>query len=116
MAFDKIKKNMINADDHIRSYVENSNEYVRLKIFKILMRSLTSFAQIFLIGSVFLIALLLLSIAISLCIGQAMDNVYYGYLIVGSCYLLFGAICFVFRRKFNKPLIRKFSRYYFEEI
>ena len=116
MAFEELKKDFLDADANIRSYAKNSDEYVRLKIFKILMRSITSFAQILVVGSVFLIAILLLSLAVSYSIGQAMDNFYYGFLIVGLCYVVFGIICYVFREKFNKPLIRRFSKYYFEEI
>lgn len=116
MAFDELKKDLIEVETNMRSYLKNSDEYVRLKIFKILMRSITSFAQILVVGSVFLIAILLLSFAVSFSIGKALDNLYYGFLIVGLCYIIFGIICYVFREKFNKPLIKRFSKYYFEEI
>lgn len=116
MAFEELKKDFLDADANIRSYAKNSDEYVRLKIFKILMRSITSFAQILVVGSVFLIAILFLSLAVSFSIGEALDNFYYGFIIVGLGHIIFGIICYVFREKFNKPLIKRFSRYYFEEI
>jgi cbb3-type cytochrome oxidase subunit 1 len=116
MAFEELKKDLIDADVNIRSYIKNSDEYIRLKVFKIFMRSITTFAQILLIGSVFLIALLIVSLAVSFGIGQAMDNLFYGFLIVGLFYTIIGMLCYVFREKLNKPLIRMFSRYYFEAI
>ena len=114
MAFEELKKDFIDADANIHSYIKNSDEYIRLKIFKILMRSITSFSQTLIIGSVFLIAILLLSLAVSFSIGQALDNFYYGFFIVGLFYIVFGILCYVFRGKFNKPLIKRFSKYYFE--
>lgn len=116
MAFEDLKKDLLDADTNIRSYIKNSDEYVKLKIFKILMKNITAFAKILLIGSVFLIALLLISLAVSFGIGQAMDNIFYGFLIVGLFYFILGAICYVFREKLNKPLLRRFSKYYFEVL
>ncbi len=116
MAFEELKKDLLDADVNVRSYIKNSDEYVRLKIFKVLMRSITSIVQIFLMGSILLISILLLSFAASYGIGQALNNVFYGFLIVGLCYLLIGVLCYFLRDKLNKPLIRRFSTYYFDEL
>jgi len=116
MAFTELKNDILDANTNIRSYVKNSDEYIRLKIFKVLMRSITSFAQILLVGSILLISLLFLSIAASILIGEAINNVLYGFLIVGLFYMFIGIICYFMRAKLNKPLIRRFSQYYFDEL
>lgn len=116
MAFEELKNDLLGADVNIRSYVKNSDEYIRLKIFKVLLKSITSFLQILLVGSILLIAFLFLSLAASILIGQVMDNLFYGFLIVGVCYLIIGGLCYFLRDKLNKPLIRRFSNYYFDEL
>lgn len=116
MAFEELKKDFLDADANIRSYLKNSDEYIRLKVFKVLIRNIITFTQILLVGGVFLIALLMISLAASFGIGRAMDSLFYGFFIVGLFYIIFGMICYVFREKLNKPLIRRFSRYYFETI
>ncbi len=116
MAFEELKKDLLDADVNVRSYVKNSDEYVRLKIFKVLIRSITSIAHLLLIGSILLISILLLSFAASYGIGQALNNIYYGFLIVGLCYLLIALLCYFMRDKLNKPLIKRFSNYYFEKL
>jgi membrane protein required for beta-lactamase induction len=116
MAFEELKKDFLDADANVRSYIKNSDEYINLKIFKVLMRSITTFAQILLIGSVFLIALLIVSLAVCFGIGQAIDNLFYGFLIVGLFYVIVGVLCYAFREKLNRPLIRRFSNYYFDAL
>jgi len=114
MAFEELKQDLIEAEADMRSYVENSDEYLRLKMFKVLMRYVTSTAQFLLIGTGIIFALLFLSFAISLALSEALDSYYVGFVIVGGFYIVVGILSYVFKDKLNAPILKKFSKYYFE--
>ncbi len=115
MAFEEIKENIAQADSHLRSYVDRSSEYYRLKGFKFLMQGITSFSKIFLVGAIGFIALLFLSLAVSFGIGQALENTFYGFLWVGGFYLLAGIMAYMLRNRLDKPILKKFSEFYYED-
>ncbi|PIB27972.1 hypothetical protein [Maribacter sp. 4G9] len=115
MAFDEFKENLLGAEAEMRSYMETSDEYVRLRIFKILMHFVTSIFQSLLIGMVSVFALLFLSFAACLAISESMDNYYGGFIIIGTFYVLVIIMFYIFRKKLNAPILRKFSNYYFEQ-
>ncbi|MEJ1221463.1 hypothetical protein [Sediminicola sp. 1XM1-17] len=116
MAFEELKENLSEADANARAFVEHSREYYQLKTFKVLMKAVTSLIKMLLLGSIALLALFILSFAAAFGIGQALENTFYGFLCVGLFYILMGIVAYVFKDKLNKPLLEKFSEFYFEEI
>ncbi|NAS13732.1 hypothetical protein [Poritiphilus flavus] len=114
MVLDELKKDLTAADADLRSYFENSEEYLKLRVFKVLMRAITSGAKVLLVGSVALLTLFLLSLATSFGIGQLLNNTFYGFLITGGFFILVTAVCYYFRNRVNGPLLRRFSSYYFD--
>jgi len=114
MALKELKRDLTEADVDVRSYLENSEEYFKLKIFKALMRAVTAFSHVMLIGAIVLLALFLLSLAASYAIGNAMDNTYQGFIVVGLFYVVVALLCYFFRDILDRPLLRKFSKYYFD--
>ncbi len=114
MAFEEFKQDLIGAEADMRSYIENSDKYLRLKIFKVLMRFVTSTAQFLLIGTGIFFALLFLSFAASLALSEALDSYYSGFIIIGGFYAVIGILFYVFRERLNTPILKKFSKYYFE--
>lgn len=115
MAFEELKENFVEADGRVRHYLEQTGDYYQLKGFKLLMKGVISFSKALLVGVVSTMALLFLSLAASFGIGQALDNTFYGFLCVGGFYLLAGLLVYALRHKLEKPLLKKFSEYYFEE-
>jgi uncharacterized membrane protein len=114
MAFDELKQDLMEAEADVRSYMESSDEYLRLKIFKVLMRSVTSGVQFMLIGIGVVFALLFLSFAASLALSEALDSYYTGFMIVAGFYVVIGILLYVFREKLNAPILRNFSKHYFD--
>ena len=114
MAFEQFKQDLTDIEIDLRSYVVHSNEYVRLKVFKISMRYLISVMQFLLLGAVFLFALLFLSFAASLALSETLDSYYGGFLIVGGCYAVVGVLLYIFRERLNAPVLKKYAKYYFE--
>ncbi|WP_422080989.1 hypothetical protein [Ulvibacterium sp.] len=114
MAFEDLKKDLTETDADVRSYLRNSEEYYKLKIFRVLMGMVTTSAQMILVGAIALLALLMLSLAASLVIGEVLDSFYYGFVIVGTIYVFIAAICYLLRDRLNGSLLRKFSKHYFD--
>lgn len=115
MAFEDIREHVSEADARLRSYVGESMEYYQLKGFKFLMRGITTVSKTLFIAAIGIMALFFLSLAASFGIGQWLNNTFYGFLCVGLFYAVLGLLAYFFRDRLNRPLIRKFSEYYFEE-
>lgn len=115
MAFEELKHDFSEIDKEVSAYVEHSLEYAKLKSFKISMVLVTYFAKVVLIGIFAILTLLFLSLAASFALGNKFDNLLYGFLTVGLIYLLLGIIGYAIRDRLNKPILRMFSKYYFDE-
>jgi len=116
MAFEEVKENFSEAEATARSYIESSRQFYKLKGFKVLMKAVMVFVKIASVGIMLILALLFLSISAAFWIGSELDKTSLGFLIVGGFYLLIGIIIYVFRHSLRKPLLKKFSEFYFDEI
>ncbi len=116
MAFEEIKNNFAEADASIRSYLDSSKDYYKLKGFKFMMQGVAAFSKILLLGMAAMLTLFFLSLAASYGIGQLLNNTFMGFLIVGLFYLLVGAVFYMLRNRLDKPLLQKFSEFYFDEL
>lgn len=116
MAFEEIKENFSEAETSARSYIESSREFYKLKGFKVLMRAVMVFVKIASVGIMLVLGMLFLSISAAYWIGNELDKISLGFLIVGGFYLFLGLIIYLFRHTLRKPLLKKFSEFYFDEI
>lgn len=116
MAFDKIKDTLTETDYDIRSYLKHSEAYIQLKVFKILMRLVTASVQTLLVGFMLLLALFILALGASYGIGQLLDNIWYGFAIVGAFFMFIALLLYLFRNRINKPIIKFFSKHYFDKL
>ena len=114
MAFEEFKEDLMGAEANMRSYIENSDEYLRLRIFKVVMRHVTGITQFLLIGIGMVFAMLFLSLAAGLALSEKLESYFSGFLIVGVFYIAIGVMLYIFREKLNAPILKKFSKYYFE--
>ena len=114
MALEDIKESFTEIDSDVRSYLENTGEYYKLQVFKITMRSITTFAKVLMVGSIALLALFMLSFAAAYGIGIWLEDTFLGFLFVGLFYVAVGAIFFLYRHKLDKPMLKMFSEYYFD--
>ena len=114
MALDKIQKDLIAAENALGSYLKHTEEYVELKMFQVFMRTITWLVKVMLVGATVFIAILVLSLAAALGIGQTIGNTSHGFLIIGGFYVLLVLVCLLLRHKLDAPLIKRFSNYYFK--
>ena len=115
MIIEELKGNFVELDADVRSYIEQNREYYQLKTFKIVMKGITSLTQILFIGAIVLLTLLLISVTVAIGIGQSMGNMFYGFLIVAVFFVALGIVFYLIRDKLDKPVLKKFSEYYFDE-
>lgn len=113
MAFEKLKENVLDTDVNIHAYIKSNEDYFKLKIFKVLMLGVTYITKVIVIGALACIMLLILSFAVAFRLAQILDDTFYGFLIVGLFYVLVIMVVYFLRDKFNGPLLRRFSNYYF---
>ena len=92
MALEDIKESLYGVDSDVRSYLENTGEYYKLQVFKITMRSITTFAKVLMVGSIALLALFMLSFAAAYGIGIWLEDTFLGFLFVGLFYVFVGTI------------------------
>ena len=114
MALEELKDNVSGVDYNVRNYLKNTEEYYKLKGFKIAMHSITSLIKIMLLGSIGLLSLFMLSCALAHGIGQWLNSIFLGFLIMGAFYILLGLIAYMFRNKVDDRILRKFSEYFFD--
>lgn len=114
MAFDKFKNTLTETDYDVSSYLKHSEAYLKLKVFKILMRLVTSFFQTLLIGFMLLLALFILALGAAYGIGQLLGNIWYGFTTVGVFFMFIAFLFYLLRKHINKPVITFFSTYYFD--
>lgn len=115
MAFEEIKSDLSDSQRAARDYFESTANYYRLKIFKFMMKAAIALTVVLFLGTLGLLALFFLSIAASIAIGEQLGNFTEGFLIVGGAYLVLGLLAYVFRSKLEAPVLRTFSKHYFED-
>lgn len=116
MAFEEIKENFSEAEASAKSYIESSAQFYKLKGFKVMMKAIVIFSKIALVSVMLVLALLFLSASTAFWVGEVLDSNALGFLVVGCFYILVGLILFLLRERLNKPLLKKFSEFYFDEI
>lgn len=115
MNLDELKKDLIETQSDIRSYLSYSEEYLQLKVFKILSKLLSNALQSLLIGTSIAFILFFVSVGISLALGELFESYIVGTLTVAAFYALVALILYVFRNRLSRPVLRTFSSYYFDE-
>lgn len=115
MAFDRIKEDIREFKLNVYSYIHHSTSYYKIKAFKLMVLSITSMTQLLVVGSMLTIALIFLSFAASIGLGQLLDNLFLGYLIVGGFYLAVAGLLYLNRSQFERSIIKKFSESFFDE-
>lgn len=115
MAFDELKERLSDADSTMRSYINTSREYYKLKAFKIASQGTSGLIKGLMVGILGALALLFLSLAAAWAIGNAIGGTAYGLLVVGAAYIVLALVAYLLRNKLNKPLLKKLSKYYFQD-
>ncbi|MCK0161223.1 hypothetical protein [Allomuricauda sp. F6463D] len=116
MAFEEIKEQIDHVEQGVRSYVKNSLDFYRLQSFRSMMKGVTMAAQALVIYGITFLSLLFLSFSAAFWIGDELESTAQGFLIVGGFYVLIVIVLFLARKLIERPLLKKFSKFYFDEL
>jgi sterol desaturase/sphingolipid hydroxylase (fatty acid hydroxylase superfamily) len=116
MAFEEIKEELQQIQHESKAYVESSITYYKLWGFKVAMKSTSVILKFLIIVLCLSMVLLFLSIAAAIAIGYALNNLAYGFLIIGGIYVIFTILIFLLRDKMIEgKVMAKFSEIFFND-
>lgn len=116
MAFEEIKQNAEDLKEEARKLIDANVKYYKLWGFKILMKSTTMMLKLFLLAVMLMIVTVFFSIALAIGIGYWLDNMAYGFLIVGFIYLILAIVVFYVQDKLVEgPMLSRFSRIFLKK-
>lgn len=116
MAFEELKENTEEIQEHIHTYIKKNISYYKLWGFKVAMKSTTMILKFALIFMCLSMVLLFCSIAGALAIGKSIDNYPLGFLILGGIYLVITSLLFLIKDKIVEgPILEKFSEIFFND-
>ena len=115
MAFEEVKETADDIQKQTQEYLEQTEAYVKLKVFQVLMKIVIGSIQTLVLGLLCSIVFLLISIGLAVHLGEVLESALGGYLIVAGGYLILGLIIYLLRNSLNKMLISRFSTLFFEQ-
>jgi len=116
MAFEELKENSEDLLIQAKAFLESNVSYYKLWLFRATMKSTTMMLKLFLLSVMLVIVTLFFSIAAAIGIGYALDNLAYGFLIVGGIYLILSIIVYKVQDNIVEgPILKKFSEFFFND-
>lgn len=116
MAFEELKESTQKIQEETKAYVESTVQYYKLWGFQFVMKSTRTVVRLMVIGFFLMIAFLFGSIAAAMAIGNALDSMALGFLIIAGGYFILVILILFLRLKFiERPLLRTFSKHFFND-
>lgn len=113
---DHLENNVDSINNDVQSYIKKSFDYYKLDFYKKTTKVMITAIRLLLISSVALLVLLFVSIAVAVLVGEAMENLSYGFFIVGGFYLLIMLLIVIFGRKaLEKFVLSGTSKIFFND-
>lgn len=110
---DSINKTTGKITDSGEVYLKKSQEYYKLKIFQQITISISVVAKVLIIGGLLFSALFFLAFSAALAIGEWLDNLALGYLIIGSFFIVLVLLAYLKRNIINQKIIQALSEKFF---
>ena len=112
--FESLNNTTDRAVDSAEKYIKTSRAYLRLKVFQQITLSLSLVVKMAIIGALVLLAIIFTAVSAAIAIGNALDSISLGYLIVGACFLLLALVIYYLRKHIERKLIATMSEKYFD--
>lgn len=100
MPLPKIKENIRDLDQDVRSYLNAKYEYLELQVLKKTAKTFTDLLKILSIGFFAVIVVTLLSFAIAFLIGERLESISAGFFVVAGFYLFIMLVILFFGKKY----------------
>ncbi|WP_223034104.1 hypothetical protein [Hanstruepera marina] len=111
--FESINETSGKMTDAGEAYIKKSQEYFKLKVFQQISVSITFVIKALVIGSLLLIGLFFAAFALALAIGEWLDNLALGYLILGAVFILGCILVYYQRHLIERKVIKSLSSKFF---
>jgi NADH:ubiquinone oxidoreductase subunit 6 (subunit J) len=112
--FEPINQQTKEAVKSGEKFLKYSEEYFNLKIFRQVSFSISMILKVLAIGVLILIAIIFLAISGAIALGDQLNSLPLGIVIVGVGFLLLAGLVYLFRKKIDKKIIRVISESYFK--
>lgn len=114
MPLEKFKENAEELQENIKTAVESTVAYYQLWGFKVATKATAMLIKMLLVAVFFMMALLFISIALAVYLGEHYKNTPLGFLIVGGIYFVFSLITYLLKAKIaESTILKKFSNVFF---
>lgn len=116
MAFEEIKENAEELRQEAQKLIDANLKYYKLWGFKMVMKSTTLMLKLFLLAIMLMIVTIFFSIALAIGIGYWLDNLAYGFLIVGGIYLIMAIVVYYAQDKIVEgAMLSRFSKIFLKK-
>ncbi|MCG2610397.1 competence protein [Flavobacterium sp. SM15] len=116
MPLEKLKENAEEIQENVKAAIESTAAYYKLLGFKIATKATVILFKMLLMAVFFLMALVFISIALALYLGDYYGNVSLGFLIVGGIYFVFVLFVYLLKDKIAETsILKKFSTVFFND-
>ena len=113
--FESLNKTTDKATDTAERYVKTSKEYFKLKVFQQLTLTLGLITKFAIVGGLIAFSLVFMGISGALAIGDELDSLPLGFLMIGVLFLILSLIVFLLKNAINSKIIKTIGDKYFEK-
>lgn len=112
---EELKNNLDNLKAEAKTFFDANVDYYTLLGFKIATKTTGFILKIFALSLFAVLSLFFLSLAAAFAIGNALQSTTYGFLIVGTFYIVISIILYNVRKNLiDIPILKKFSKIFFD--
>ena len=112
--FDNLKKSADTGTDASKQFISKTLEHTKLKAFQVTALTLSMIVKLFIIGSLAVLGFVFLAVSTAIAVGDYLNNVALGYLIVGLFFVIISFLFYLFRKYFDKKVINIVSKIFFD--
>ena len=115
MSESKAKNNTSDSTLEIgKRYAETSYKYFKLKAFQLLTTNVVMLTKMLLIGSIFFVGIVFLSISGAIALGVYFGSMPLGFLCIATIFFILGIIIYLIRGVISASIIKNLSGKFFE--
>lgn len=115
MALDELKSGLTESETAVKEYIDSTADYLKLKTFRFAMKVITHSIKGLVLGLIFFIALVFLSVALAIGLNAYWESETMGYIVLGIVYVVVGIVVYLMRSRIDSQVLKRFSKYYFDD-
>ncbi|AUC83862.1 hypothetical protein CW731_00530 [Polaribacter sp. ALD11] len=111
--FNNLSNSADNGTEATKQFVSKTYEHTKLKVFQLSALTFGMMAKLFVIGGLAFIGFIFLALSAAIALGDYLNNNALGYLSVGLFILIISLLFYLLRKSFDKKVISKMSKIFF---